>query len=175
MKVGNQLKPQDVLILLKLLTRNGKKPWRYAELAQSLEMSQSEVHSAIKRAEQAKLYDPLTRLPIRNNLIEFLVSGAPYAFAAKVGKQAKGIPTAHSTSPLREKIVSDKNDAYVWPSRFGKVKGLEVEPLYKSAPQACLKDEKLYEILALLDALRVGRSRERDLAKKLLAEGVAAA
>jgi len=37
-------------------------------------------------------------------------------------------------------------------------------PLYPSVPEAANKDEKLYELLALADALRVGRAREKELA-----------
>ena len=37
-------------------------------------------------------------------------------------------------------------------------------PLYPSVPEAALKDEKLHELLALVDALRVGRAREKELA-----------
>jgi len=37
-------------------------------------------------------------------------------------------------------------------------------PLHKNVPQAALEDAKLYELLALVDALRDGRARERELA-----------
>jgi hypothetical protein len=37
-------------------------------------------------------------------------------------------------------------------------------PLYSSVPEAALRDTKLHELLALTDALRVGRAREREIA-----------
>ena len=33
-----------------------------------------------------------------------------------------------------------------------------------------MDDRKLYELLALFDALRIGQARERELAKKILEE-----
>jgi hypothetical protein len=37
-------------------------------------------------------------------------------------------------------------------------------PLYRSAPEAALRDPQLYELLVLVDAMRAGRARERKLA-----------
>jgi hypothetical protein len=42
--------------------------------------------------------------------------------------------------------------------------------LYPSVPGAALKDERLYAILSLFDALRSGQARERAAAQKLLDE-----
>jgi hypothetical protein len=38
--------------------------------------------------------------------------------------------------------------------------------LYKSVPHAVLRDPALYELLALVDAIRDGRARERNLAER---------
>jgi hypothetical protein len=53
----------------------------------------------------------------------------------------------------------------VWPFPEGEHRGVTLEPLYKSAP-AALRDPFLYELLALIDALREGRVRERKLAER---------
>lgn len=42
------------------------------------------------------------------------------------------------------------------------------EPLFKSAPYAVRQDAELYALLALVDAIRIGQPRERNLAIKLL-------
>ena len=60
----------------------------------------------------------------------------------------------------------------MWPYAYGESRGLSVIPLYKTVPEAALDDPSLYEYLALLDALRVGRSREQELAKKLLTKKI---
>jgi hypothetical protein len=64
--------------------------------------------------------------------------------------------------------MESKEPPPVWPHPEGEVRGLEFSPLYKSAPNAARKDQKLYEWLALIDAVRGGRARERDLAIKEL-------
>jgi len=38
----------------------------------------------------------------------------------------------------------------------------------KKVPQAALKDDELYQLLALVDALRDGSAKERELAKREL-------
>jgi hypothetical protein len=43
-----------------------------------------------------------------------------------------------------------------------------VEPLHPSVPFAANQDAKLYEMLALFDALRVGKARERGMALERL-------
>jgi hypothetical protein len=158
------------LVLLKIWTAYRDKAWKYSILAKDLHMSQSEVHSAIKRAELAKLFDPLTRRPIRAHLSEFIISGIRYAYPTVPGKETIGIPTAHSAAPLNKAIVAAKGDSFVWPSKGGRARGLSIEPLYPAVPAACAKDEELHKLFALVDALRVGRAREVDLAKKIIQE-----
>lgn len=46
--------------------------------------------------------------------------------------------------------------------------GQSIQPLYKSVAMAAAIDPKLYEFLALVDAIRVGGAREANLAVKLL-------
>jgi len=48
------------------------------------------------------------------------------------------------------------------------VKGYAIEPLYSSVTVAVKSDPVLYELLALVDALRMGRARERKLAEEEL-------
>jgi hypothetical protein len=54
----------------------------------------------------------------------------------------------------------------VWPWHEGNTRGVGLEPLYKSVPQAALRDPKLYQFLALVDAIRDGRARERKIAER---------
>ena len=57
---------------------------------------------------------------------------------------------------------------YVWPSDKGRARGQAIEPLYPKAPLAAEKDAELYELLALVDAIRAGRAREQALAGREL-------
>jgi hypothetical protein len=54
----------------------------------------------------------------------------------------------------------------VWPDPQGQVRGYEFSPLFSSVPHTCKADSKLYELLALVDAIRDGRARERQIAIK---------
>ena len=56
----------------------------------------------------------------------------------------------------------------------GEHRGLALEPLYRSVPQALSKhpDQPFYELLVLVDAIRAGRVRERNIPIKLLRERI---
>ena len=162
MKTQNiQIKPQDILLLLKIICENNSK-WNQGPMAKALGMSQSEVSESVSRSKFAGLLDPQGKTVMKMALMEFLQYGLRYVFPQKPGAVVRGIPTAHSASPLKEQIQSTEN--YVWPYRKGIVRGHSILPLYPSVPEAVLKDDKLYELLALVDALRVGRAREKELA-----------
>lgn len=45
-----------------------------------------------------------------------------------------------------------------------------VNPLYASAPGAAIEDPALYELRALLDALRIGQARDRQMAVRMIDE-----
>lgn len=156
------LKPQDALVLLKLVViADG---WTYPALAESLGMSASEVHAAVARAKQGGLYDEHRRSPHRRALLEFLVHGLRYVFPAERGALTRGLPTAHAAPPLNAQLVADGEPPPVWPDAEGTVRGEELRPLYRSVPGAARRDPALYELLALVDAVRGGRARERKLA-----------
>jgi hypothetical protein len=69
---------------------------------------------------------------------------------------------------LAAKFLSD--EPYVWPSAKGTMKGQAIMPLYPGVVEASMEDPALYELLALADALRVGRARERTEAGRELAK-----
>ncbi len=157
------LKPQDVLILLKVALLEGQE-WTYPSLSRSLFMSVSEVHAALKRAEAARLVD-LTRKTVRKqNLTEFLVHGVKYAYPVQRGRATRGVPTGYAAPPLAACFPHSLAPPPVWPTPDGAVRGYEFAPLYASVPQAAAQDSRLYEMLALVDAVRDGSAREAELA-----------
>jgi hypothetical protein len=166
-EVGDvMLKPQDILILLKVHLWQDRE-WRYGDLANSLHMSASEVHGSLKRSACSKLYNPLQQKPITQHLLELIIHGLKYIYPVEPGKIVRGIPTAHSINPLKEQIVS-AGEIYVWAYSQGTVRGVSIEPLYKAVPYAASQDQELYELLGLVDALRIGRIREQQLAADFL-------
>jgi hypothetical protein len=162
------LKPQDIVVLLKLVVI-GDSRWSYNSLANELAMSPAEVHAGIKRCIAAKLFDQHRKVPIKSALQEFLAHGIKYAFPPDRGTLVRGIPTGFAAPPLNQRIAQSSDDPPVWPDPEGKVKGYSFSPLYKSVPKAVADDQALYEMLALVDAIRDGRARERELAVKELA------
>ena len=163
MKQAGGLKPQDVLVLLKMAASK-ERPWRLVDLAQELGLSLSEVSQGLERAKRAHLLDSSKKNIVWPSLLEFLLHGLKYVYPAEPGAMCRGVPTAHSALPLSKEIVSEANEQYVWPSGEGTVRGQAIEPLYKSVPHAVSKDPQLHQLLALVDALRVGRARERQIA-----------
>lgn len=162
-----ELKPQDILVLLKLAVHPGE-GWSYSGLASSLLLSSSETHAAIKRATLAGLMNVRHHRPIRAALEELLVHGVKYVFPAERGPLARGFPTAHAAPPLVSEFISTDEPPPVWPDPEGPIRGETLRPIYRSVPQAARMDEKLYESLALVDAIRIGRARERKRAEELL-------
>lgn len=170
-----RLKPQDVVVALKLVAHTGE-AWTQPELAKSLHMSASEVNHGLKRLEACQLYNPRERRVIRRSLEEFLISGLRYVFPAALGERTKGLPTSIGGSPaLSTKLLVDDEDHIVWAAkgRAARVRGRSLAPLYRTVPQAAAEDPVLHEYLALVDALRVGRARERTLAKEELSRKLA--
>ena len=156
------LKPQDILIALKLVCLADRKLSRYL-LAKELGMSASEVHEGIDRLRKCGLLNEKER-PKKSALLEFLIHGLPYVFPPEHGTVARGIPTSYAAPPLNSQIVYTANEIPVWPHPTGKHRGYSLVPLYRSAPAAAMIDPELYQLLALVDAIRDGRARERKLA-----------
>jgi hypothetical protein len=75
------------------------------------------------------------------------------------------MPTSYAAPLLAEFISFGKENIPVWPDALGEKLGYGVEPLHPSAPKAARRDGRLYEVLALIDALRDGRTRERQIAE----------
>tara|TARA_R110000868_G_scaffold60556_2_gene184793 strand:- start:498 stop:1031 length:534 start_codon:yes stop_codon:yes gene_type:complete len=163
------MSPLDVVVLLKIISYNSD-GWLQGQLADDLYISQSEVSKSLVRSKFAGLIDNSGKKVSKMALLEFLQYGLKYVFPEQPGALVRGIPTAHAASPLKDIIVS--NDNYVWPSGKGTMRGQAITPLYPSVVDAVQKDDKLHELLALVDAIRVGRAREKELAVKELKDRI---
>ena len=170
------LKPQDVVLALKLLCKQGEE-WSQGGLAQEVVMSASEVNAGLKRLAYARLTerqeDGRKWQVVKPALEEFLVYGIRYVFPAEKGAPAVGIPTAHAAFPLKLYLTSTPDPYPVWPTRLGKVKGYALVPLYTTVAQAALKDAALYEWLSIVDALRDPENETPDIARLALKDKLA--
>lgn len=169
------LQPRDVLVALKLHLAIDQLP-AYAGLEVDIGLSASTIHRSVGRLIAARLLTQ-ERKVIRRSLFEFLKYGVRYAFYVQIGARTRGVPTAYSAAPLGDTIRGIE-DPLIWPTVDGQVRGLAVEPLDPAVPVAASKDPHLYELLALVDAIRVGGTRERKIAgmeleSRLLKEPIA--
>ena len=124
------LKPQDILVLLKLVTQ-GQQSWSYASLAGQLGMSASQLHAAVQRVLAARLAVRRGEgiVPDIPNLLEFLVHGLRYVFIPELGKMTRGMPTRYAAPPLLNALSTEPGPVPVWPDPVGEVKGQSFTPL----------------------------------------------
>lgn len=162
MKKHSGMRPQDIVVLLDIISRNGNN-WMMKDIAQGVNISSSEVSESLNRSYVAGLIDKSKKKVMRHALLEFLIHGLRYVFPQEPGAIMRGVPTASSAPPLDELIMSDEK--FIWPYARGTERGQAVEPLYPTVVEAAVRRPELHELLALVDALRVGRVRERELAK----------
>ena len=155
------MRSQDMVILLKIAALR-EKEWFAKDLAFSLDISQSEVSESLNRSKIAGLISADKRMLMKNNLLNFLEYGLRYVYPAEPGAIQRGIPTAHNAPPLNNIISAE--ESYIWLWAEGDTRGQVIEPLHPGVPGACIKDAALYELLALTDALRLGRMREKQRA-----------
>ncbi len=165
MKKHSGMRPHDIVVLLKIAAK-GKENWYMKDLAYELKISASEVSESINRSVIAGLIAQDKKRLMTLALLDFLEHGLKYVYPQQPGALVRGLPTAHSAPPLNHDIVSE--EPYVWPYAEGKVRGQAIEPLHPNVPQACLLDKEFYELMALCDALRVGKAREKNIAMQEL-------
>ena len=162
-KNHNGMRPQDIVILLKKITDKGRNLLN-GQIAKELGISASEVSEALERCRMARLVDNAKQRVNILALEEFLVHGLKYVFPVQPQSVVRGVPTAISAAPMKDRIVSSK-EQYVWPDTKGNMRGAAITPLYKTVPAAVENDVMLYNLLAIADTLRIGRVREVEIAK----------
>lgn len=174
------MKPQDIVVLAKLLSYQKKgKSWTQAGLAEELCLSPSQVNYAIKRLLAAQLLSPIKidgeskLVPFIQLCEEFLIHGFKFVFPPEFGTLARGIPTAYAAPSLNKILASSGNDPIpVWPHGNGTHRGTALKPLYHCVPESIIKypDQFFYDLLSLLDAIRTGRARERNIGGETIKE-----
>jgi hypothetical protein len=167
---GLALKALDVVVGLKLM---GRPNLAQAELAKQIGSNPAQVTRAIKSLLKANLFYPMEGRLIANFYgWEKILLAIEYLFPVSVGGIVIGMPTSYGAPPISNEINPGSDPIPIWPCAKAGVKGLCVEPLYSGTPKALIEypDEDLYTLLALIDALRMGRSREKELGRKYILE-----
>ena len=157
------LRPSDVVVACQLALTPAA---QFLQLAASTGLSAGECHNAVRRLRFARLLLADERRPSAKVLHQFLINGAPFAFPAIIGSDIAGIPTAHSAPAFRGLV--DSAEGFVWPHDGGTARGKALLPLFPGAPELPDRNSQLYDLLTMVDALRVGSARIRKLASELL-------
>lgn len=167
--MDNALLPTDLLVAMKLAAHEGEAA-SVRRLEDELGLSKSAVANSLRRLARLGLVRVEGRAQRRVNkllLRDCLEHAARWIAPAEVGEFVLGLPTAHSAGALAEKLRGD-DDPVVMPLAQGPVRGRAVTLLHPLAPAAAAKDPKLYHLLAVVDALRMGRARDRKVAAEEL-------
>src|ERR1035437_2487649 len=162
------LRPSDLVVACQLATTPSA---QFLQLARSTGISTGECHNAVRRLRFSHPVWPDERRPSSEVLHNFLVQGAPFAFPPVLGVQTIGVSTAHSSPAFRTLLVT--SEGIVWPHAQGEARGQSLIPLFPGAPTLSTRNPPLYDLLTIVDALRVGTTRIRRVAAELLAERLA--
>lgn len=154
----------DLVVLLKMAARP-ENPCSVRGLASALAVPPTNVQRSIERlvAQSLVVQGPEGRRVNRLAARDLFAHGVRWIAPAKIGRVVLGLPTAHAASPLASQLPGD-SDPVVIPLEEGPVRGKSVTPLHPSAPEAAAKDHKLHELLAIVDGIRIGGAREREVA-----------
>jgi hypothetical protein len=164
------LKGSDVLVLGGLIAIDGD-AWTYRSLADDLGVPHAVVQRALSRARAVDLFSPERRAVHLPNFEEFSVHALRYLVPGALGAIVPGIPAAWAAEPVAKAIRSSGEDLPpVWPSAHGTVRGQSLEPLHPAAVEAAERWPDLGRLLAILDSLRTGDLRVREVAERLLSE-----
>ena len=167
------LKPLDVVVSVKAAVLADSR-WTIAQMAEHLGMDNAQVFRAVRQAAVAKLLvaEPAKGRseyrPHRAALLELLIHGLKYMVVASHGPITSGMPTSYAAPILAGRFAANADPVPVWPTPDGTVRGESFEPLHRCVPLAANRDARFYDAMALVDAIRSGRARERALAAKLL-------
>ncbi|WP_149694956.1 hypothetical protein [Chitinophaga sp. CF418] len=169
MNQHNGMRPQDIAVLLKIIISPSN--WMNKDIAEALLLSPAEISYSLQRSTLAELIDPSKRKVMRKTFLEFIRYGLPHVFPAIKGAIAVGIPTAFSSPVMSKHLMTNQSsEMVVWPYLEGQARGESIIPLYPNAVKAALRDPELYELFALVDTMRLGKVREKEIALNLLKE-----
>jgi hypothetical protein len=168
-----EMKSISVYVLACLIVRK-ERFGSYEKWGKEIGLSAASLFRSVKDLRKAKLVTETVDgdVPNYQNAEKFLLYGFPFCFSAEKGKLVRGFKTGVDASSLKSEFAEGDYPA-VWAHYEGDVKGFEVKPLHSCVPDQItddLMDKNLYELLALLDVLRIGQAREVQAAQKKIKE-----
>jgi DNA-binding MarR family transcriptional regulator len=156
--------PSDIYVLSGALADAGKAP-TLRELARKLQVDHTLVHRVLKRAAAAGLYNADSHQVNRANFEELMSHAARFIAPAPMGELTRGVPAAWAAEPICQLLrQSGEDPPPVWPDADGPVRGQALEPLHAAAVKASEQSRELASLLAIIDSLRAGDLRVREVA-----------
>ena len=160
----------DVLPLLALLRHGRDSSWTVRSLAAELRFPPAAVQRSLTRLGETPVYEPKRRRISRSAAMELLEHALPFLAPARLGGPTRGVRTAWAAPVLSGRFGPTDDLPPVWPSPEGEARGLTVDPLHAAAVALATSDPWMYEMLALIDGIRLGDARVRGVARELLRE-----
>jgi hypothetical protein len=165
-----ELKPQDSLLALKYwsLNRNGGEV-SVRGISNSIGISASEVSKGAKRLMASHLVVERSGGVFAETgaLLEWLCYGVRYAYPQESIGYGRGMATSWNC-PVLDSAMSPPVPSLIWPVPGGDNEGALIKPFHDSVPSAASRDDDLYRVLSLLEAIRGGKPRELAIARDLL-------
>jgi hypothetical protein len=159
------LQPIDLLVAFKLAAL-GDANLPVREIEAALGISKSAAAKSMNRLAALKIIRPAEggRRINRFAFCDLVQHGTRWIAPAEVGDYELGLLTSHGAEPIASHLMGSDEDPLVMPLPHGPARGRAVSPIHPLAPAAAAKDERLYRLLVMADAFRVGRARERQIA-----------
>lgn len=162
------LQPVDLLVALKLAA-SGDMDMSLRDIEEQLGVPRSTASLSLKRLGSHRIVRDIggKRKIQRIALRDLIEGGIRWIAPGEVGDFELGLLTSHAAEPLASHLMGDP-EPLVMPLPHGPARGRAVTPIHPLAPQAAAKDEQLYRLLVIADAFRVGRARDREVARREL-------
>lgn len=151
------LQPHDVVIALLYHDTPGL---TVDHVAKTLKLTPSDAASSLERLKLTGIlsYDGGNGLSVSPHaLMEFLCHGIRYVFPATLGDNGRGLGTAY----LRDVEEGENcSEAAVWPAQDEGDYGRALQPLLTSFVDVVGRYPEVYNLLAAVDAIRLGRAED---------------
>jgi hypothetical protein len=164
------MEDRDILSLLGLLRHRSKTSWTVRSLAQELGVPHASLQRSLVRLGETPAYDATRGRVNSSATMDLFEHALPFVAPATLGASTRGVPTAWAVPPLSNAIGAVGDLPPVWPSSTGEVRGRAVQPLHPAAISLAASDPWMYEMLALVDGVRIGDARVQGVARQLLRE-----
>jgi hypothetical protein len=158
------VRPTDLYVLIGVLA-SGREAAPLRDLAGQLSLDHTVVRRALNNAESAGLYRAETRHVNLPGFEDLAAHAARFVAPAPLGALSAGVPAAWGAEPISRLVRQAADEPLpVWPSARGRVRGQAIAPLHPSAVEAAARNPRVSALLSILDSLRAGDVRVREVA-----------